>query len=890
MSLATGTRLGPYEILAAAGAGGMGEVYRARDTRLGRIVAIKVLPGGAGGDADLRARQEREARAISSLNHPNICALYDVGSEGAIDFLVMEYLEGESLADRLARGPLSIDGMFHCCLPIAAALEAAHQSGILHRDLKPGNVQVSPEGHVKLLDFGLAKVLGSPPHSQNNTSSPTQLDVRTRNGALIGTPAYMSPEQVRGQPADERADIWAIGCIIYEALSGRPAFARATTGDTVAAVLEHDPDWKAVPSSTPPAIVALTKGCLEKDRHRRIGRATEVRSLLEGELARLRRQPDRPSRSAATILAWAVGLLILAGVLFLALRPRGDDAPAGRLAAPQLQQLTFAKGVEEFPAWSPDGRRLVYSAGSGGIRKLYLRSMADGQERELTAGRQDEIMPAWSPDGSTVLFVRARRAGDRLEPADVFGQYQEGDVWSLDIATGEEARLLEKAFNPMFAPDGRRIAVDASWVGARRIWAVDERGRNPVQITTDTSEAVGHVRPRWSPDGGRIVFQNIERTRFDVRIADLSGGPPIWITNDHFLDLDPIWAPDGRSVYFSSARSGGLNVWRMEVGPDGRPVGRMQQLTSGAGQDVQLAIAPQGDRLAFAELKQNADLWLLPVAVASGEPLGPAREVIATTREDSRGAWSPDGRRIAFNSDRSGSMNIWIHDLETGGTRQLTTGFGGDFQPNWSPDGRQVAFFSSRAGNVDIWSADAGTGQIRQLTGDPATDVNPFYSPDGRSIAFHSDREGRMEVWRMDADGSAQTPLTRDGVTLSHFMRFSADGRYVMFLCLCGGEPQVMQVPAAGGALEPVAAVAGGGHLSLSPDATLVLDAVGHKSLWVSPQQGGEPYPIFEFDDPAVRLDYPVWSPDGRNILFDRFFPEGGDIWVMTLSGSLFQQ
>lgn len=884
MSLADGTRLGPYEILSAAGAGGMGEVYRARDTRLGRIVAIKVLPAGAGGDADSRARQEREARAISSLNHPNICALFDVGCEGGIDFLVMEYLEGESLAAHLARGPLSTEEMLRYCLPIAAALETAHRSGILHRDLKPGNVQVSPEGFVKLLDFGLAKILEAPRPNGDISSTPTRLDVRTREGAMIGTPAYMSPEQVRGMQADDRADIWALGCIIYECLTGRPPFARATAGDTVAAILDHEPDWKAVPSATPRAVVALAKRCLEKDRERRIGKASEVRRLLEGEAAVLSGQPPRTGSRRQARFAWTAGAIIVAGAGLMALFTVGERKTPVGTAAPRLEQISFAKGVEEFPSWSPDGKRLAYSAGSGGIRQLRLLSLAGEQERALTSGEHDEIMPSWSPDGRVILFVRARRAGDRLEPADVFGQYQEGDVWALDVDSGEETRLLENAFNPVFSPDGHRIAVDASWAGARRIWLVDERGRNPAQLTTDTSEAIGHVRPRWSPDSGRIVFQNMERTRFDVRIADLSGGPPGWITNDYFLDVDPVWGPDGRFVYFSSARSGGLNVWRLKVGADGRPAGRMQQLTSGAGQDVQLAIAPGGDRLAFAELKQNADLWVLPVAPDSGEPVGPPGELIATTREDSRGAWSPDGRNIAFNSDRTGSMNIWIHDLDGGATRQLTTGPGGDFQPNWSPDGRRVVFFSNRAGNADIWAADLATGELHQLSTDPATDVNPFYAPDGRSIAFHSDREGRLEVWLMDADGEAQRGLTSDGVTRSHFMRWSPDGGSVLFRCLCGGDPRVMKVPIDGGALAPVPGIAGGAHLSLSPDGRLILDAIGHKSLWVSPLRSGEPRAVFEFDDPAVRLDYPVWSPEGERILFDRFLPEGGDIWAMALS------
>jgi TolB protein len=361
--------------------------------------------------------------------------------------------------------------------------------------------------------------------------------------------------------------------------------------------------------------------------------------------------------------------------------------------------------------------------------------------------------------------------------------------------------------------------------------------------------------------------------------VDVASKTIVKTTDDLFRDLNPVWAPSGRAILFTSDRGGGLNVWRVPVRPDGSPSGPPEQLTTGAGQDVELAVSPDGKRLAFAILKQNADLWKLPVSPQTGLAAGEPSEVLATTREDSRGAWSPDGRRIAFNSDRAGEMNLWVTSPE--GVRQLTRGPGGDYQPNWSPEGRRIAFFSARAGNQDIWSVDVFSGALQQLTKSPSIDVNPFFSRDGSRIAYMSDGSGRLEVWMMKADGSAPAQLTRTGVT-GHFLRWTPDGRSVLYRCPCGGTPRTLSAPLSGEEPSPVGDVAGGAHMSLSPDGSRVMDVVAHKVLWVStlvPE--GKPEKVFEFPDPDTRIDYPVWSPDGRFVLFDRFRPQGGDIWMM---------
>jgi Tol biopolymer transport system component len=568
----------------------------------------------------------------------------------------------------------------------------------------------------------------------------------------------------------------------------------------------------------------------------------------------------------------------------LKLPRRPDDSRTteslGESAPLRLSQTTFDESIEEYPAWSPDGGSLAFSREDAGLRSLFVKNLATGDERRLTKGQHDAIQPAWSLDGRTILFVKSRQSGVKLEPSDVFGQFFDGDICAIEVETLRETRLIEKAFNPDYSPDGKRIAFDASWAGPRRIWSVDRLGHNPQQLTSDTSEGISHVRPRWAPDGSKIVFQNIEKTKFDVRVFDLAQARSIWVTNDAVQDLNPVWSPTGRIIYFSSYRGGGINIWRVAVAPDGSPAGAPQQLTIGAGQDVEIAISRDGKRLAFSTLKQNADIWRLPVSPETGKPTGLPVEVITTTREDSRGAWSPDGRTLAFNSDRTGEMNTWLYSLEGRQSKQLTRGPGGDFQANWSPDGKRIVFFSSRTGNADIWSVDVESGHIEQLARTTSVDVNPFFSPDGKSIAYHSDQSGRPEVWLMNADGSGPRQLTDVGV-MGHFMRWNQAGDGIIFRCPCGEKPQTLQVGVAGGAPEPLGEVVGGAHMSLSPDYSRIMDVVGHKTLWVSPLRDGKPEKVFEFDDPDVRIDYPVWSPDGRWVLFDRFRPQGGDIWTM---------
>ena len=862
LSAALGDR---YRIDREVGRGGMATVYEAEDLKHRRRVAVKVmLPELAAVIG--RDRFLREIETTAQLRHAHILPLYDSGEADGSLFYVMPFIEGESLRDRLTREKqLPVDDAVRIAREVADALAYAHARGIVHRDIKPENILLE-SGHATVADFGIAHVL-------SEAGNPRL----TGSGLSIGSPGYMSPEQAAGETGlDGRSDLYALGCVLYEMLAGQPPF----TGPNVNSVVHQHlvaepPSISGIRPTVPAHLVEAVRRSLAKNPADRFQTAERFIAALDPPPATVAMPAAGGSRRRSRA-AWALPLaLLFAAVIAFAVWSRRTVSPAARAVPVTLRQVTFSRAVEEYPALSPDGGRLVFSRDLEGRRQLILLDLATGAEQQLTSGEHDNIQSVWTPDGAAVVFVRNAQPGVRLQPGDVFGAFQGAEIWRREIATGEESRLVDDAENPAVSPDGSRIAYDARRSGARRIWVADARGRNALQVTLDSSEAVDHLAPRWSPDGKRIVFQEQEGTRFDIGVVDLATRRTVPVTTGAFLDVSPVWDRSGRAIWFSSYRSGGINLWKVPVAEDGTPAAPPEQITTGAGQDVQLAIPAANGRVAFTVLQLNADLWRLPVDPASGRPTGGPEPVVATTREDSRGAWSPDGRLVAFNSDRGGEMNIWLHLVADGSDAQITRGPGGDYQPRWSPDATRLVFFSARGGNPDIWVVEVATGKLTQLTNTPWLDINPVWSPDGSQIAFQSDRQGRMEQWVMNADGTGQRQLGSTGAT-GHYAIWDSGGSSLVFAPTGAGPSRV---GLAGGELVALG-IRGGAHMSWGPGNRMVADVLGHREIWVSPI-GGRPYMVFAFEDPEIRIDYPVWSADGRWILFDRMKPEGGDVWVV---------
>jgi len=858
-----------YRIERELGRGGMATVYLAQDLKQERLVALKVihpqLTVNLGADRFLR-----EIKLTANLRHPHILPLFDSGTAAGQLWYTMPYVEGESLRQRLSREKcLPVEEAVRIGDDVLAALAYAHEHGIVHRDIKPENIMLEGSEAV-LADFGIAHAV---------TAAGT--DSLTGTGVAVGTLVYMSPEQAGGEGSiDGRSDLYSLACVLYECICGGPPF----TGRPQAIVAKHlnspPPPVASQQGTVPPRVgQAISKALAKSPEDRFDTAASFARALGRREEARA----TAGGRRRAAILTLVA--FVLLGLTFYAGRRIAPERSAlgGTVASGlnrKLAQLTFGEGLEEWPAWSPDGRQLAYVSEVGGFRQIFVRALENGSERRLSREPRDHIQPAWSPDGRSLAFVRASTES-KLEPNDINGWYQEGgDIWQMDLESGRETRLVQDAFGPSYSPDGNRLAFDTRWAGGRRIWVADSNGHNPRQVTSDSSEAVVHSNPRWSPDGSKLAFRRVDKIKSDIVVADLGSQAATRVTNDNVLDMDPAWAPDGRHIYFASSRGGGINLWRIGISAGGQPDGAPQQLSTGAGDDIEPTVSPDGSRLAFAVRGINSDLWRLPVAPETGQPDGSPEPVVMTTRVESRGSWSPDGKTIAFNSDRLGEMNIWLHSLADSAERQLTRGPGGDYQPEWAPDGRSIVFFSARAGNADIWAVQVSDGRLTRLTNDPATDTNPFHSPDGQWIAFISDRGGRSEIWIMNTDGTKQRRLTSIGAG-GHFLRWTADSRGIVFRAESGTVIQIYRVSVEDSSLTRLPDVASGAHMSFSPNESRILDVRGHKTLWVYPVSGEPPRQVFAFAHPDVRIDYPAWSPDGRWILFDRAAPKGGDLWVL---------
>ena len=872
MALASGTRLGPYEILSALGAGGMGEVYRARDTTLNRDVALKVLPPEFTLNTDRVARFEREARLLASLNHPHIGSIYGVELSGTTPALVLELVEGDSLDARVRRGPLALPEALAIAQQIADALDAAHTAGIVHRDLKPSNIKISRDGSVKVLDFGLAKAFDTEGSGPDLSTSTTLTAAETLPGVILGTAAYMSPEQARGQPVDKRTDIWAFGCVLFEMLTGATTFARPTATDTIAAVVGVDPDWASLPADTPASIRRVLTRCLQKDARRRLHDIADVRIELEDAMTApavavpARRRWTRPAM-------WALSLGLVAAVAAAWLARDRFGSPSEPPPDTRVMRLTDLPGLEEFPAISPDGRSVAFTAGVGGRRQLFMKLVTGGAPLQLTRDPVDHEYPRWSPDSSSIFYFSPAAPGEL-----------HGNIWEIPALGGAPRRVVNSVGGADVSPtDGRLAHFRLANKGIELVAATTDGSKS--DVVAEFAAATYYLYPRWSPDGKWIAFQRGDSVRFDVFVAPAAGGEPRQVTRDNNMMSGFAWLPDSTGIVYSSSRGGtmpylpALGLWLVTLRD-----GNVRRITSGESSYVTPDVSRSG-AIVVGRMRLQTDIWKFPV---EGSPAENVRRGVRVTRQTGQvltPTASPRDQEVAFLSDSGGHANLWVVNTESGQLRQVTHERDPSVAmgvPVWSPDGRAIAFVSSRGNQgltFGIWLVDPDGSNLRNVA-NPG--LGPAWSPDSRWV-YYSTRGGAAAtdavLKKVPVDGGAAVTVTTErlrnaiglyGTTLYYsFERPLMDGTPEFEIRAATPENApfrvLARIPASRVPIWQIVSPA------LSPDGKWLAQALTDgltTNLWALSTATGEWRQITDFGDRTTFIARRVsWSSDGQSIL-----------------------
>jgi eukaryotic-like serine/threonine-protein kinase len=885
LRLSPGSSVGPYKILASLGAGGMGEVYRAEHVRLGREVAVKVLHEMTSDNPEYRSRFEREARLLASLNHPNIATLHGLEEVGESTLLEMELVPGETLAERIDRGPIPANDTLPIFKQIAHALEAAHERGIIHRDLKPSNVKITPEGRVKVLDFGLAKAFD--PDRQESSSNAAMFTTTTQRGLILGTAAYMSPEHVRGKVLDRRTDIWAFGCMFYEALTGKPPFASETVSDTLAAVLREEPDWRSL-SHAPIAVQRLIKRCLKKDPTVRLHDIADAGLEIDDALLESAplvvplpgHLPWRVSRKRAIV----IGVLGLAGFLGAAALGRWIAGPApaasenmARLTVPVPAGHQVERSGSPPLAISPDGTRLVYVAVQReGRTQLYMRPL-DRFESTAIPGTEGGNAPFFSPDGRWVGF------------------YADGVLQRVSIDGGAALKICDApaVWSGTWSADDTIVFATSASPGG--LWRVPAGGGSPERLTTvDAANGeLQHAYPQLLP-GGDILFGVITDKGWHLALLAPSTKQVRALGQPGSGGAGAQYVPTGHLLY---AQGGGLVAVPFDPARavPGSPVPLLERADVDPTGSAAFAVSASG-RLVYIP---HADV--LPVrSLVSVDRAGRA-----TLLSETRGGYehprlSPDGRRLVVAIESESGSDIWIYDLERGYRTRLTSGGVNRF-PVWSRDGQQITFQSARSGGVTMYSIRVtGGGEPEPLIARPSaeaagasralagllpgtmplfTAANPHlpmsWSPDGKQLAFDERKpSAERDIWVVE-HGSDPSPFLMTAFDESS-PAFSPDGRWLAYVSDESGQSEVYVQPFPGpGAKWPIS-TGGGTDPVWSADGRELYfrrgDQVEAVAITTAPEfRAGKPQPLFEsrYETSEGARNYDV-APDGRSFVLIR--------------------
>ena len=846
----------------------MGEVYRARDPELRREVALKVLPPAFSRDPDRRQRFEREARAAASLNHPNIVAVHDVGVQGETAFIVTELLEGETLRQRVDGRPLAARKVVDYAIQIASGLAAGHDRGIIHRDIKPDNLFVTKDGHIKILDFGLARIID--PRFEDEATATITLD-GVPLAKVVGTAPYMSPEQARGQRTDHRSDIFSFGVVVYEMLTGVSPFRRGTAAETIAAIVHDDPADLVSSAPLPPVLERIIRHCLEKDAEQRFQNVRDLtfalRSISETTLVRTANGVRwRLSRRVVWRVLSVLAIGAAAAVGFWAGRRMRPATSQQSQIATTVHRLTDLSGIEEFPSISPDRRQVAFTASVGGHRQVFVRLLAGGSPVQITSDAVDHEAPRWAPDANVLLYFSPAAPGQ-----------SQGAVWSVPALGGSPRRVIDSVSGADVSSTGR-LACFRLAAGNIQLVSASLDGTG-VQVLARFTAGY-HLNPRWSPDARWIAFQRGDGLRFDIFVVPSSGGEPRKITDDRNVMSGLTWLPDSSGVVYASSRGSTvpylppLALWR--VGLDG---GTPLQITPADVWYEQPDIHTSG-LLTAATVRMRFDLWRIPFGTAPTDNVRRARQLTQQTGEVLTPTEAPDGKDIAFLSDSGGHGNLWVMAAETGQLRQIT--FENDpgvtvGVPVWSPDGKSIAFVSSkgRTGfDFGIWLVNPDGTNLRNLA---AQGLGMAWSPDGQWVYYTESSAGTL--YKISAAGGAAMKVrsepVRNVVGLSDTTLY-----YMVERPLLDGRPEFEiraaspeDGPSRALARVPASRVPGWQIVNpaLSPDGewlAMPLTDGFTTNVWVLSTRTGAWRQVTDFGSRSTFIARRVsWSPDGKSIL-----------------------
>ena len=840
-----GTSISHYKILEKIGEGGMGEVYRATDTKLNRDVALKILPEQFASDSQRMGRFQREAEVLASLDHPNIGQIYGIEEAGATKALVLQLIEGPTLAEKIAQGAIPLEETLKIALQIAEGLEAAHEKGVIHRDLKPANIKVTPEGQVKILDFGLAKALEGETPDSSLSQSPTLTNAATQAGVILGTAAYMSPEQARGQPVDKRADIFAFGAVLYECLTGKRAFEGEDISDTLASILAREPNWEALSIATPQRIRDLLQRCFEKDSKDRLPHIAEARFQVGKTLKEPTTELPMGIAGAAQpplwrrAIPWVITLVavVVAGIAGWWVTQLGVVTPVTlqRFSIDLPEETVFPPGVGTNFDISPDGQSLVYVGVDAGGQRLYLRHL-DELEATPIPGTEDAIMPFFSPDGQWVAF--GDLSGTRLKRVPLSG--------------GEPFTLCTQCVEGFWGDDGSIVFDDKNG----SLWRIPEVGSSPELLAKPMPNrgVPGMTRPVLLPGAEAVLFEIAARGTFasgGVGVLSLENNEFVVVSNE---GANPLYSSSGHILF---ARENTLfavpfDVERFEV--------------TGPAVPVLQGVRVENGRALQADVSRDGLLVYQPAGTEMGTQLvWVNREGILESVLDEQ--WrvfvspriSPDGKKVAVQINDGGDTDIWIHDS---GTFRLLTTDGESAFPVWTPDGSGVAFSSGSAGSFAIqWTKTDGNSEVETLLSSENPVLPVAWSPEENQLVFQEGLPNPNLFIADVRDGGSRTAFLETNFS-EHSAALSHSGKWLAYVSNRSGADEVYVRPFPGPGAEQVISRGGGNQPVWDPDDTeLFYRDLGGSFLMVASLQT-EPFQVLSREGVFAAGDF--WGGQGH--------------------------